>query len=84
MGSKTFDGVWFTSYSDDHEPRHVHGQYAETEVIVDLLPDGIVRQSTRRDAVAPGNAKRSDVRRILTVAAEYSKELQQLWEATHG
>jgi hypothetical protein len=26
MGSKTFDGVWFISFSRDHPPPHVHGR----------------------------------------------------------
>ena len=83
MGSKTFDGVWFTSYSDDHPPPHVHGEYGETEVVVDLLADGKIRQSERWNAVRPGNAKRSDVRRILEVAAAHAIELRQLWEKAH-
>ncbi len=58
--------------------------YAETTVIVDLLPDGTVAKSARRDAVKPANAKISDVRRILKVAGDYAAELAQLWEKTHG
>ncbi len=84
MGSKTFDGVWFISFSLDHAPPHIHGSYAETTVIVDLLPDGSVAESGRRDAVKPPNAKRSDVRRILKVAGDHAAELAQLWERTHG
>ena len=84
MGSKTFDGVWFVAYSHDHLPPHVHGRYAGVEVIVDLLADGKVRQSSRWDAGAPPNSKRSDVRRVLSVAAESAAELKQLWEKTHG
>jgi hypothetical protein len=84
VGSKTFDGVWFSSYSDDHPPPHVHGAYAETRVIVDLVSDAAVRKSRRRDAVRPVNAKRSDVRRILEVAAAHAAELKKLWEKTHG
>lgn len=84
MGSKTFDGVWFISFSLDHAPPHVHGTYAETTVIVDLMADGLVAQSERRDAVKPANAKRSDVRRILKVAEDHAAELWQLWETTHG
>jgi hypothetical protein len=57
--------VWFISFSLDHAPPHVHGSYAETTVIVDLLADGTVAKSDRRDAVKPANAKISDVRRIL-------------------
>ena len=84
MGSKTFDGVWFISYSDDHPPPHVHGSYAETVVLVDLLPDGTTRQSARGDAVQPENAKRSDVRHILKTAQAHAAELRALWEKTHG
>jgi hypothetical protein len=84
VGSKTFDGVWFTSYSLDHAPPHVHGSYAETTVIVDLLPDGTTARSNRRDAEKPTNAKRSDVQRILRVAAAHAAELHALWEKTHG
>lgn len=84
MGSKTFDGVWFACYSDDHPPPHVHGRYAEVEVLVELLPDGKIRKSDRRDAVRPVRAKRNQVRRILEVAAAHSAELNELWEKTHG
>ena len=84
MGSKTFDGVWFLCWSLDHPPAHVHGRYAETQVILDLLPDGSIRPSSREDAVQPKNAKRSDVRRIVKIANEYASELHKLWEDTHG
>ena len=84
MGSKTFDGVRFASFAADHLPRHVHGFLAEISVIVDLLPDGKVAKSARRDAVRPGNAKRSDMRRILDAAAAHAVELNELWEAMHG
>jgi hypothetical protein len=84
VGSKTFDGVWFSAFSDDHPPPHVHGRSAEVRVIVDLLAGGKIRKSRRKDAVRPANAKRSLVRRILGVAAAHSTELKLLWEATHG
>ena len=84
MGSKTYDGVWFAAFSHDHEPPHVHGAYTETVVIVDLLSDGTTAKSKRRDAVQPGDAKRSVVKRILDVAAEHAVELKELWEKTHG
>jgi len=83
VGSKTFDGVWFISYVHDHPPPHVHGVYAETEVVIELGPDE-VRFARRRDHIRPGNAKMSDVKKIMTVAAKYRAELQALWEATHG
>jgi hypothetical protein len=84
MGSKTFDGVWFISFSHDHLPPHVHGRYAGVEVIVDLLPGAKVIQSKRKNAVRPKKSKQSDVRKILRVAAENSIELGKLWESTHG
>jgi hypothetical protein len=34
------DGVYFRVYPGDHEPRHVHGEYAESIAIVDLRQDG--------------------------------------------
>jgi hypothetical protein len=84
VGSKTFDGVRFAAFAADHLPRHVHGFVAEISVVVDLLPDGKVAKSARRDAVRPANAKRSDVRRILDAAAAHTVELNELWEAMHG
>jgi hypothetical protein len=86
VGSIRFDGVRFVAYPQDHAPRHVHGFYAETEVIVDLLPGARreVAKANRRDAVRPGRAKRSDVRYILRVAAAHFDELAQLWEEAHA
>jgi hypothetical protein len=84
VGSKTYDGVQFFVYVKDHGPRHVHGFHGEVEVIVDLLADGKVRQSDRWDAVTPPNGKRSDIRRILRMAAANVAELNELWEKTHG
>lgn len=84
MGSKTFEGVWFIVYSHDHSPPHVHGKLGGIQVIIDLLPNNKIVQSRRRAAVTPANAKRSDVRRILTVAAAHTQELWDLWEKTHG
>lgn len=84
MGTKTFDGVWFISYSHDHAPPHVNGEYGSVRVVVDLLPDGSVRKSDRWDAVKPKNGKRSDVRRILALALDHAQELMELWEGTHG
>ena len=84
MSSKTFDGVWFISYANDNLPPHVHGFYAEVEVIVNLLPGVMVGRSGRTDAVTPQNAKRSDVRRILKVASVHAAELHKLWETMNG
>ncbi len=63
---------------------HVHGVYAETIVIVDLLPDGKVRKAGRWNAITPRNAKSSDVKKILDVAAEKAEALWKLWETMHG
>jgi hypothetical protein len=86
MGSIRLDGVRFVAYLEDHEPRHVHGFYAETEVIVELhdKPHRNVARAKRSDAVRPGNASRSDVRRVLRVAAAHLDELVQCWEDAHA
>ena len=84
MGSKRFDGVRFRCYPDDHPPAHVHGFYAEVQVIVELHADGTVIVANRKDAIKPRNASRSDMRQILRVAAAHSTELISLWEETHG
>jgi hypothetical protein len=76
--------VWFISFSHEHPPPHVHGAYAETVVVIDLLADGTVAESDRTNAVQPASAKRSDVRHILKVAEEHAAELFKLWENTHG
>ena len=63
----------------------MHGFYAETEAIVELRV--IAREialAARSDAVRPGNASRSDVRHILSVAAAHFDELIQLWREAHA
>ena len=84
MGSLRFDGVRFVVYSNDHPPRHIHGFLGETEVIVNLHANGTVALVERKDAVRPVDAKRSGVKRILRVAADYFDELAELWEGIHG
>lgn len=84
MGSKTFDGVRFAVYAADHLPRHVHGFVAEISVVVDLLANGKIAKSGRREAVRPANGKRNEIRRILDAAAAHAVELNELWEAMHG
>jgi len=86
VGSLRFDGVWFVAYPEDHEPRHVHGFYAETEVIVELreINGKEVALADRTDAVRPGNTSRSDVKHILRVAAAHFDELVKLWEESHA
>lgn len=84
MGSLRVNGVRFTAYTMDHQPRHVHGFYAEIEVIVDLRADGNVSLASRTDAIRPGNGSKADVRHILTVAARNFDKLVTLWEKHHG
>lgn len=84
MGSVWFNGVRFVAYTMDHEPRHVHGFYAEVEVIVDLRADGNVSLANRTDAIRPNNGGKSDVRHVLVTAAGHFDELVSLWEKYHG
>jgi hypothetical protein len=53
-------------------------------VIVDLDLNGNVALADRPDYIRPGNAKRRDVRKILTAAAEHFDELVLLWERMHA
>jgi hypothetical protein len=48
-----------------------------------LLPTGDLALANRQDAVR-GSANRSDVKRILRIAAEHFDELVGLWERIHG
>jgi len=85
VGSIRFDGVRSVAYPQDHDPVHVHGFYAEIEVIVQLtLGDRTVNLAERYDAIRPGNAKRADVRHILEVAAAHFEELMELWRKAHA
>jgi hypothetical protein len=84
VGSLKFDGVLFVVYSNDHRPRHVHGFAGETEAIVDLRLHDTVGLSKRNDAIRPSGTKRSDVKKILSVAAQHFEELAELWEEIHG
>lgn len=68
----------------DHEPRHVHGFYAEVEAIVDLRRDGDVALADRKDAVRPVNGSKADVRHVMRTAARHFEELVVLWEKHHG
>jgi hypothetical protein len=80
MGSIRFEGVRFAAFSDDHEPMHVHGSYAEVVVVVELHPDRTVSLADRTDAVRPPNAKRSDVKHVLVMASEHFEELVAVGE----
>jgi hypothetical protein len=84
MGSLRFDGIRFTAYTMDHAPRHVHGFYADIEVIVDLRLDGSVSLARRKDAVRPGNGSVADTRHVLNMAARHFEKLVALWEKHHG
>jgi hypothetical protein len=84
VGSLRLAGVLMVAYSNDHSPRYVHAFSGETQVIVDLRTDGTVSLALRKDAVRPSNAKRSEVKRILNVAARHFDELVALWEKIHG
>jgi hypothetical protein len=85
VGSVRFEGVRFVAYPQDHEPAHVHGFYAETEVIVELREAAReVALADRNDAIRPGNASRSDVKHILQVAADHFDALIQLWREAHA
>jgi len=85
VGSVRFDGVRFVAYPQDHEPVHVHGFYAEVEVIVDLREAAReVALAGRTDAIRPGNASRSDVKHILQVAATHFDDLILLWREAHA
>ncbi len=83
MGSQTFEGVRFQGFTDDHDPPHLHGFYAEVEVLVELL-NGSAYLANRDDAVRPLNGKRSDVAHVLRTAAKHADELLALWRAARG
>ena len=51
--------------------------------VVGLLPDENVALAERADAVRPPNAKRSDVKKILSAASSHFDELVELWEKNH-
>jgi hypothetical protein len=74
VASKTFDGVRFQAYVDDHLPMHFHGRYADIEVILELS-DGQAEVADRDNAVRPRNAKRSDVQYVLRTGTKYADEL---------
>ena len=83
MWARSFDGIRFQAYTEDHLPPHVHGSYAETEVVIDLI-DGKASISGRDKSVLPRNAKLSDVNRIVRAAGKYTDELMDLWRAARG
>ena len=84
MVSLRSGGIRFVAYSNDHPPRHVHGFTGETEAVVDLRLNGTVALAQRNDAIRPANAKRSEVKKILSAAALHFEELVELWEGVRG
>jgi hypothetical protein len=84
VGSKTYGGVRFSVYPNDHPPPHVHGTSAGVTLIIDLLGNGDIRLSDRARAIKPPNAPKNVIDKILRVAAENISELEALWEKTHG
>ena len=84
MASLRYEGVLFKVFPEDHEPPHVHALIAEASVILELRPGRTVALAKRKDAILPPNAKKSDVKRALDVAAKYFDELVELWEKMHG
>jgi hypothetical protein len=83
MSSRKIDGVRFCVNSNDHPPRHVHAQIGDSRIIIDLKESGGVDLADRKDRVTP-NAKKSEVRKALKLAAANFKVLTELWEKTHG
>jgi hypothetical protein len=51
---------------------------------MDLLSNGNVALADRKDAIRPGNAKRSTVKKVLTAALAHYDDLVALWEEVHG
>jgi uncharacterized membrane protein YecN with MAPEG domain len=85
VGSKTFDGVRFSAWVDDHDPPHVHGFYAGIAVVLDIdLKAKAVRLSRRKNNVSPANAKRSEIQRVRRAAERNVDELVQLWKVARG
>lgn len=83
MGSTKYAGIRFSAYPNDHPPRHVHGSYDGAVAIVELREGGEVALAARKDAIRPGNAKRTAVTKILATAAIHYDELIELWEKAH-
>jgi len=85
VGSKTFDGVRFSAWVDDHDPPHVHGFYAGIEVVLEVdFEKRDIRLARRRKRVKPPNAKKSDIEYVRRAAQKYRHELFDLWESARG
>lgn len=74
----------FSVYPNDHPPRHVHAVLGRTRVVIDMLVGGDVIIADRERSISPPNAKKSDVRKTLVLAAANFDELVELWESIHG
>ena len=71
----------FVAYSNDHNPRHVHGfEGNEIEVIIDLREDRTVAIADRKNAFWPENLRIAKARKMLDVAAKNFDALVALWE----
>jgi hypothetical protein len=81
MGTVTVGAVRFHAHSGDHEPRHVHAKIGSGELVIDLLDDGYVALSTRRNARR--NVTNSEVRKALNAASAVYAQLIALWEKAH-
>ncbi len=79
MSSVWIGSICFRVYPEDHEPRHVHGEFAGIVAIVNLCSDGTVELRV----VKPANAKRTDVKKILKAASEHFDQLVAEWESMH-
>ena len=84
VGSYWFDGVTFRVYPQDHDPPHVHGRYQGVVAILELGKDRVAWLSERWDAIRPGDAKRNQVRHIVSVANVHFDDLMELWEEAHA
>jgi len=85
VGSKTFDGVRFLAWTDDHLPPHIHGFYAGVAVVLELdFEKRDIRLARRRDRIRPADAKKADVNHIRRAALKYRYELFKLWEEARG
>jgi hypothetical protein len=71
-------GFRFVIYTSDHEPAHVH-VVGDGHAKINLVgPNGLP------ELVFSVGIKKSDMRRLLTEAAERRDELVDRWEQIHG
>ncbi len=77
MSTIRVSGVRFRVHPQDHEPRHIHSYVGDGHVIIELRAGSVVL-ADRDDAVC--NAKASEVRKVVRVAAENIDVLITLWE----